>query len=352
MSGTSLDGVDLALCNIDDGGYSIVSATTIPYSREWMQRLSAVENASALEYVRTDVDLGHYYGRLVNDFLAGSGCGADAVASHGHTIFHQPDAHLTSQIGDGESIAAETGLPVVYNFRALDVALGGQGAPLVPVGDELFFADYDACLNLGGIANISYRLKEENGMWKAGTRVAFDICPCNMALNRLAQQMDLPFDRDGEIARRGLIDYYLAETLNRLDYYRMDAPKSLGKEWFLSTFWPVVEASSLSVVDRLRTVTEHIATHIGDVVKQNGVRSLLVTGGGAFNKFLVECICNNVPTVEITIPDASIVNYKEALVFALLGYLRLTGKTNILSAVTGARCDSIGGVVSGSPQGR
>ena len=358
MSGTSLDGVDLALCRVGDSHAEIVAATTVPYADQWRSRLASLENASALEYAKANVELGHYFGHIISDFLADKNVHADAVASHGHTIFHQPQNGaaadgdglgfgLTTQIGDLDAIAAECGLPVVGNFRTLDVALGGQGAPLVPIGDELLFSQFDACLNLGGIANVSFKSKVESGKWKVGERVAFDICPCNMALNRLAAQLGLPFDRGGENARRGLLDYYLNETLNRLDYYRFDAPKSLGKEWFVSTFWPVVEASSLSTVDLLRTVTEHIAFQIAAVVRRQGVRTMLVTGGGAFNSFLLECVKQYEPQVEITVPDDLIVNYKEAMIFALLGYLRLKGQVNTLSSVTGARCNSVGGNISG-----
>lgn len=360
MSGTSLDGVDLALCRVGDREATILDATTMPYPDVWRHRLASLENATALEYAKANVELGHYFGQIIRVFLEDKNYDVDAVASHGHTIFHQPlnvvategsgpVYGLTTQIGDLDSIVAECGLPVVGNFRTLDVALGGQGAPLVPIGDELLFSQFDACLNLGGIANISYRRKVESGEWKEGERVAFDICPCNMALNRLASQLGLPYDDGGQNARRGLLDYYLNETLNRLDYYRLPAPKSLGKEWFLSTFWPAVEASSLSTVDLLRTVTEHIAGQIAAVVHRQGIRTMLATGGGAFNNFLLECVKQYEPQVEITVPDGLIVNYKEAMIFALLGYLRLTSQVNTLSSVTGARCSSIGGNISGLP---
>lgn len=339
MSGTSLDGVDLALCDIDEKSYSIEAAQTVPYPPEWRQRLSTLEHVSAVDYIQAHVELGHFFGQIINDFVQSNNLHVDAVASHGHTIFHQPERSFTAQIGDGDAIAAETGLLVVCNFRSLDVALGGQGAPLVPIGDELLFGDYDACLNLGGIANVSYRV--------GGKRIAYDICPCNMALNRLASELGFDYDRDGENARRGLLDYYLNETLNCIEYYRVAPPKSLGKEWFVETFWPVVEASSLSVVDKLRTVTQHVAVQIADVLTCNGVGRVLVTGGGALNRFLVERIAAEAPAVDVVVPDSLIVNYKEALIFALLGYLRLGGKVNTLSTVTGARCDSVGGDVCG-----
>lgn len=344
MSGTSLDGLDLALCDINEQEYSILAAETRPYPEVWRRRLSTLEGASALEYAMADVDLGHWFGRQVVDFLKGKEH-PEAIASHGHTIFHQPAVGLTTQIGNGDAIAAETGLPVVSNFRTLDVALGGQGAPLVPIGDELLFGEYDACLNLGGIANISYRAE--------GERIAYDICPCNMALNRMAAMLGLPFDKGGANARAGETHTCLLHELDAQEYYTMDGPKSLGKEWFVGQFWPMVKVflgttpSQSRVRDGLATVTSHIAMQIARIVEAQGIKTLLVTGGGAWNSYLIELMGEYCPDVNITVPDALIVNYKEALVFALLGYLRLNGKVNTLASVTGAKCDSVGGVLSG-----
>ena len=344
MSGTSLDGIDLALCDIDAYGYRILAAETVPYFAEWRQRLSSLESASAYEYALANVELGHLFGQTINRFLVGKER-PEAIASHGHTIFHQPHLGLTTQIGDGDAIAAETGLPVVSNFRTLDVALGGQGAPLVPIGDELLFGEYDACLNLGGIANISYRVE--------GKRVAYDVCPCNMALNRLAAMLGYPYDAEGANARSGEVHTCLLHELDALDYYTVTSPKSLGKEWFVGQFWPPVKEfvgfvpSLPRVRDALATVTTHIAIQIGRVVERQQVKTLLVTGGGAWNSYLIELMGKYCPEVQITVPDALIVNYKEALVFALLGYLRLTGKVNTWASVTGAKFDSIGGNLSG-----
>lgn len=349
MSGTSLDGIDLALCDINEQGYKVLSAETVPYLAEWKQRLSTLEKASAYEYALANVELGHLFGRTINRFLEGKER-PEAIASHGHTIFHQPHLGLTTQIGDGDAIAAETGLPVVSNFRTLDVALGGQGAPLVPIGDELLFGEYDACLNLGGIANISFRY-EVGG--RRSERVAFDICPCNMALNRLAAILGYPFDKGGSNARSGEVHTCLLHDLDALEYYTQKGPKSLGKEWFVEQFWPLVKdylgvVPSLSHTrDALATVTSHIAIQIARVVERQQIKTLLVTGGGAWNSYLLEIMDKYCPEVKITVPDPLIVNYKEALIFALLGYLRLTEKVNTLSSVTGAKCDSIGGNISG-----
>lgn len=344
MSGTSLDGIDLALCDINEHGYRILAAETVPYSVEWRQRLSTLDGASAYEYALANVGLGHHYGKVISRFLKGRER-PEAIASHGHTIFHQPHLGLTTQIGDGDAIAAETGLPVVSNFRTLDVALGGQGAPLVPIGDELLFGGYDACLNLGGIANISYRAD--------GKRIAYDICPCNMALNRLAAMLGYPYDAEGSNARSGEVHTCLLHELDALEYYAVTDPKSLGKEWFVGQFWPLVKEfvgfvpSLPRVRDALATVTSHIAIQIARVIEHQQIKTLLVTGGGAWNSYLLEIMGKYCPEVKITVPDALIVNYKEALVFALLGYLRLTGKVNTLASVTGAKFDSIGGNISG-----
>lgn len=339
MSGTSLDGVDLAVCDIDASRHSILAAKTVPYSEQWRQRLANLERSSALEYAKANVELGHCFGKIIKEFVDETKLPVEAVASHGHTIFHQPAIGLTTQIGDGDAIAAETGLPVVSNFRMLDVALGGQGAPLVPIGDEWLYGQYDACLNLGGIANISYR--------DEGQRVAFDICPCNMVLNRLAAQLGYDYDPEGSLARQGHVHTCLLSTLNALEYYAAEGPKSLGKEWFISRFWPLMEASTATVEDRLATATHHIAMQIASTLQRHRIGTLLVTGGGAFNSYLLELLGEYSSETVITVPDALIVNYKEALIFALLGYLRLTGQVNTLASVTGARCNSVGGTLSG-----
>lgn len=343
MSGTSLDGLDVALVDITGSykniQYQLIVAETIPYSKEWKERLSALDTTSAYEYALANVQLGHYFGKCVNSFISKHNFKADIIASHGHTVFHQPDLLLTTQIADGDAIAAETHLPVVSNFRTLDVALGGQGAPLVPIGDRLLFGQYDACLNLGGIANISFE--------KSGERIAYDICPCNMALNLLAQKINLEYDKDGMNAKKGSINDSLFNQLNSLDYYKQNGPKSLGKEWFLEYFQPLIDGS-LPTEDYLRTCVDHIATQIAIVIKENNIKSILITGGGALNKFLIGRLEQMVQSkCKIVIPDSQLISYKEAIVFALLGYLRLTKQTNTLASVTGTKVDSIGGTISG-----
>lgn len=377
MSGTSLDGVDLACCRFSGGErlqWSLLAAETIPYPDEWRVRLSTLEKASAYEYALADVQWGHYIGCLVRGFLKKHELQVDYVASHGHTIFHQPHLGLTTQIGDGDAIAAECGLPVVFNFRRMDVALGGQGAPLVPIGDQTLFADYDACLNLGGIANISYRqsgacphraieqvgacphmaIEEVSSSFRSQVtghrsheRIAFDISPCNMALNLLARKLGQPYDKDGNVASSGKVAEPLLSRMNALGYYSQPAPKSLGKEWFVSQFQPLIEGGEHSVQDLLRTSVEHIAVQIAAVLNANNIRSLLVTGGGAKNGFLISRLRRLSPDCEVTVPSDDIIDYKEAIIFALLGYLRLQSRPNCLSSVTGASRDNIGGDIAG-----
>ena len=340
MSGTSLDGLDIAYCEINDNGFKLLAADTYPYSQDWTKVLSTLEKASAFEYALVNVRLGHYMGQMVNHFRRDHPGPCDAVASHGHTIFHQPKLGLTTQIGDGDAIAAETGLPVVFNFRNLDVAMGGQGAPLVPIGDRLLYGQYDACLNLGGFCNISYDSP-------SGKRMAFDICPCNMALNLLAQRIGKPYDLNGLIARSGIIDNKLLSTMDALDYYRMPLPKSLGKEWFVANFLPIIEHTEYAVGDLLATTVEHIARQVAGAIKGRGLQTMLVTGGGAKNKYLIARLQAQIPSCKITIPAESIIDYKEAIIFALLGYLRLNQRPNCLSSVTGAKYDNCGGDIAG-----
>lgn len=356
MSGTSLDGLDIAYCEFSETEglrYNLLAAETYPYPQQWVDRLSTLEHASAYEYALSNVELGHYFGKCVNRFREAHPGKVDLIASHGHTIFHQPHLGLTTQIADGDAIAAETGLPVAFNFRTFDVALGGQGAPLVPIGDRLLFGDYDACLNLGGFSNISY---EEFGL-----RKAFDVSPCNMALNALARKLGLEYDKDGFLASQGVLDEDVLGKMNALEYYHRPAPKSLGKEWFVENFLPLIESqdsnpsqevkihksTNQQINNFLRTTVEHIAQQVSKVVSSQSIRTLLVTGGGAKNKFLVERIAALSPQCSVTIPDHQVVDYKEAIVFALLGYLRVKGQNNCFQSVTGASRDNCSGQLSG-----
>lgn len=343
MSGSSLDGVDVALCRFmktNSWVFSILRAETIPYPDEWIQKLKGATKLSGVELTQLDVEYGHYLGLLVKQFLSAGNENADIISSHGHTIFHQPDKRFTLQIGDGASIAAETGLPVVFDFRSGDVALGGQGAPLVPVGDKILFGEYDYCINIGGIANISFE--------ESNQRIAFDICPANQLLNKLSEELNLEFDNDGLLARSGNISAELLNQLNAFSYYnsKTSGPKSLGNQQIAEYFFPLLHSASISIEDKLCTCTEHIAQKISETVNRenSAVQKILLTGGGAFNKFLVDLLKEKTHH-EIILPSEEIIKFKEALVFAFLGVLRMRNEINILKSVTGASRDSVGGVV-------
>jgi anhydro-N-acetylmuramic acid kinase len=340
MSGTSLDGVDLAYCvftkNDAHWSYQIEQAVTLPYPEEWLLLLPSLMKADAYTFAKANSDLGYYFGRLIKAFALTYKLKVDFVASHGHTIFHQPDLCLTTQIGSGAAMAATCGLPVLCDFRSTDVALGGQGAPLVPVGDALLFAGFEFCLNLGGFSNVSYQVN--------GQRIAYDICPVNTILNQLAKRVGLDYDRDGLIAMTGRVDSALLEKLNGLAYYELMPPKSLGFEWTNSTIWPIINDTKLPVADLLRTVVEHVAIQLAHSLSDFEKGKILVTGGGANNLFLIERFAAH-SKHKLIIPENKIIDYKEALIFAFLGVLRIRGEVNCLCSVTGATRDSVGGAI-------
>lgn len=337
MSGTSLDGLDIAYClfSIENGrwSYSIEKAETIEYSSELKNKLIEAENTTSLEFAKIDKEFGYFIGKEVRIFIDKYKLEVDFVCSHGQTIFHQPQINLTTQIGDINSIASQTMLKTIGDFRRLDIALGGQGAPLVPIGDRLLFADYPYCLNLGGFSNISF---EENGL-----RIAYDICPVNIVLNYLAQKEGYDYDKDGQLARSGKVNNIVLEQLNSLDYYKTKDKKSLGKEWVIYNIFPLLQNSKLSNIDQITTYVEHIAQQLyGNI---NG--DVLITGGGVFNEYLIERLQSKLTNHKIFIPHPTIINYKEALIFAFLGVLRERKEINTLSSVTGAIKDSCGGLI-------
>lgn len=348
MSGTSLDGLDLALCEFYQNNktweYSILAAKTEKYSSIWLEKLTQLPNKSALDWVETDQSYGRLLGEISNKFIVESGIQPDLISSHGHTIFHQPGLGFTGQIGNGACISAKTGLPTINDFRTYDVALEGQGAPLVPIGDELLFNKYSYCLNLGGISNISYQIEDK--------RVAFDICPVNQVLNYLAQTINLEYDNNGNVAKTGKIDLILLNQLNTLDYYALPFPKSLGREWVENEMLPIIDQSKIPISDKLTTVVEHIAIQIAFVLKGNPSKQknpkLLITGGGGHNGFLIERIkFHTANTCICIVPDKLTLDFKEALIFAFLGLLRFGNTPNALKSVTGAKHDSVGGALYG-----
>jgi len=338
MSGTSLDGLDIAFCSFKFSNkweYKILDAETIDYSEEMRQGLATLATSTALEFSKFHSSYGRFCGEMVAEFVRERKLQVDFIASHGHTIFHQPSLGFSTQIGSGAALSAASGLPVICDFRSVDVALGGQGAPLVPLGDELLFGDYTACLNLGGIANISFK---DNGK-----RIAFDISVCNILFNYLAHKKGKNFDENGEIAGSGRVNGQLLEQLNSLPYYKSEYPKSLGREDVDKIIAKYFDENQfdLSVEDLMATAVEHVVMQIAGFT---GKGSLLITGGGAFNKFLISRL-RQLSLAELHVPDPLLVNYKEALIFAFLGLKRWRSEFNCLKSVTGAKKDNIGGAV-------
>lgn len=344
MSGTSLDGLDLAFCDIAlvDGNWKfhILASKSVDYDDSLKNRLKQSVQLTALDLLLLNNEYGSWLGEQVVKFVQENQLEVDFVSSHGHTVFHQPEKGLTYQIGSGQHLANICGIDVVCDFRTKDLTLGGQGAPLVPIGDEHFLSEYDFCLNLGGISNISFTHK--------GERVAYDIGLANMVLNHLTNPEGISYDAFGDIARTGKLSKPLFDQLNELPYHKLPFPKSTGYEWFCEQVIPIVDHSTDRFQDKLCTCVHHIAFQVAKEVGKfsNAKSRMLVTGGGAHNTFLIEKIRSYLDDkIEVVIPDESIIDFKEAIVFALMGVLRWRGEVNCLRSVTGARSDSSAGVI-------
>lgn len=337
MSGTSLDGLDIVYVEFEKNDhykFQIHFEETIEYSQDWKLKLQQSIELDPQNLDVLDSDYGIYLGEKVNEFIMRKEIHRiDFIASHGHTVFHEPHKGITMQIGSGEELMRITQNKVVCDFRTQDVELGGQGAPLVPIGDELLFGDYDACINLGGFSNLSYDYKNR--------RIAYDICPVNSVLNFYSRQLGYPFDKSGHIARSGEVNIELLNELNSLEYYSRSYPKSLGIEWVNKEVFPLLNKID-STKDILRTFVEHCAIQISKSIENSN--SALFTGGGVFNTFLMERISAFTET-QIVIPSKSIVEFKEALIFAFLGLRRLENQVNCLASVTGAKYDHSSGKI-------
>lgn len=349
MSGSSLDGLDIAFAEFHESGgkwtYEIQAAACYPYPEEWVARLRDATQLRAFDYQLLHTEYGHYLGRQVNRFIEENDLHfrVALVASHGHTSFHVPGRGMTAQLGDGAALAAETQLPVVTDLRAMDVALGGQGAPIVPVGERLLLGNYDYFLNIGGIANIS--ANRDN-------YIAFDCCPANRVLNLLSQLGGQSYDAGGALAATGQVNQALLQQLNALPFYQQPWPRSLANDFGTDVIFPLIRDAALSVADALRTYAEHIAIQVCQSVaalqtREAGAQQLLATGGGAFNTFLVERMRTLLQPleVEVVLPEPLLIEYKEALIMALAGILRWREDNNVFASVTGARRDSIGGAL-------
>lgn len=334
MSGTSLDGIDLAFCSFSEnkpGAFEIVRAQTIPYTQYWSDQLQRATQMNAAELVKLNTKYALHVAEMVDVFRVTHMLPRpNILAFHGHTLFHRPDLGFTFQLGSGSQLATATGIPTVSDFRSGNVTLGGQGAPLVPIGDAHLFSTFGACLNLGGFGNISLKNGEKI--------IAFDICPVNMALNEFAQKLGAPYDKNGEWAANGSVHQPTLDALNTLDFYHRPPPKSMGREWYEECLQPILHAAKLSHQDTLATYCEHIAVQVGLAIPDTDSMRLLVTGGGAHNQFLVDRIRQHTKA-EVEIPDPVIVDFKEALIFAYMGWLRYLHKTNCLSNYTGSSRD-------------
>ncbi len=343
MSGTSMDGLDIAYCTFQYNGrwqYDMPECCHVPFPHDLYKKIIQVYAGTAAELTETDHLLGDWFGKQVARFMKERSVQPELIVSHGQTIFHRPELGYTLQIGNGWSIWKHCGVPVINDLRSADMALGGQGAPLVPVGDHLLFDDYDFCLNLGGFSNVSYEV--------SGGRIAFDISPVNIVLNLLSQRLGKPYDEGGKIAASGNLDIDLFEQLNALSFYHKQPPKSLGMEW--------VEQFVLSMMDPdksadilLHTFTRHAAFQVAHSIRNAGLqgqRRVLVTGGGAYNDFLIDCMSEYTgEQTRFIVPDPKLIDYKEALVFGFLGLLKKLNKANVYAYGTGAQRDTSGGVL-------
>ena len=340
MSGTSLDGLDIAYCKFSktkDWTFEILKERTISYRADLKDRLRNAPQLSEAQIETLSYDFGVFMAEQVNVFLNDHKIHRlDLIASHGHTVFHHPENRITLQIGDIKPLFELIQKPVVYDFRTQDVLLGGQGAPLVPIVDKLLFSEYDACLNLGGFSNISFDID--------GERIAFDICPVNIVLNHLANILGLEFDDKGQIAYRANVDRCLLEEFNTITYYKESFPKSLGLEWVEEFILPHLTGSSLSTESLMRTFVEHIAIQISSIINKHKLKRVLLSGGGVYNEFLLERISYFAPNACV-IANAQLIESKEAMAFAFLGLLRFKKEINVLASVTGSVKNHSSGVV-------
>lgn len=345
MSGTSLDGLDMAYCHIwkqpNHWEYEIQHSKSIPYDTVMQKKLQDAIKWPADQLLGFHSSYGSWLGEQVRMFVKDAGLQVDYIASHGHTIHHQPKEGFTFQLGEGQHVANASGLKTICDFRTNDVALGGQGAPLVPIGDRLLFNSYDFCLNLGGISNISFELE--------GQRFAFDIGIANMLLNHITRQYGLPYDDGGKLAEKGTVLPNFLGELNALAYYTEPYPKSTGYEWFYEQILPILNKHNAPMESLLSTSIHHICEQVAIQVKalaNKGQNKVLVTGGGALNTYMMEVLQQKLgDKIQLVIPDKQLIEFKEALVFAFMGALRVVQEINVLHSVTGAKTDSSSGVV-------
>ena len=346
MSGTSLDGLDIAYCHIwqvekNKWNFKILNAETISYSKAYKNKLKNAILISKNKHSELDIAYGEWLGLQAKKFIENYNCDIDFIASHGHTTHHKPEEGYTYQIGNGQKLANSAEQKVICDFRSLDVKLGGQGAPLVPIGDELLFSDYDFCLNLGGISNISFKKNKK--------RIAYDIGLANMPLNYITEKIQLSYDDEGKLAASGKLDEALFNQLNNLNYYKLPFPKSTGYEWFAKEIIPLIEKSTNTPKNLLHTFIHHNCTVIASAIKKHKTTNenrILVCGGGALNTFFMSNLSKKLEGfAHVIIPSKELINYKEALVFVLMGVKKNRNEINVFSSVTGASKDSCSGTI-------
>lgn len=352
MSGSSLDGIDLAYCRFTTGtdlqfDWELILGETMPLPENWQARLAHLPTQNAVTFAKTHVYFGHFLAKTVNQFVEQHQITQlDFISSHGHTIFHNPDKRYTTQIGCGSAIAALTGYPVINDFRMQDIAINGEGTPIAPAADRYLYSDYDFCLNIGGIANITSQIQEDP--------IAFDISPANQLLNYLSGQLGFAFDNDGQIAASGNLLPELLQLLQGYPYYKSPPPKSISNEWIVSELLPILASFEASIEDKLHTVTQFIAIEVSNSLirltqdSSHAEYRLMLSGGGSKNKYLIEsiksCLSGQL-NIELIVPSTETIDFKEAILMGLMGVLRVLNVPNCFSTVTGARFDTIGGAI-------
>lgn len=339
MSGTSLDGLDICYTKFtfaeNKWSFNIIHAETIIYPTLWIDKLKFSKQLQAADLLALHSEYGFYLGETVTEFISKYKIlRVDVISSHGHTVHHQPERRYTCQIGDARAIKLKNNYPIVYDFRSQDVLMGGNGAPLVPIGDEYLFSKYFACLNLGGFSNISFKDNNE--------RIAFDISPFNIVINLFSEQLGKAYDEDGKIASTGMIDDSLLKQLNNLEYYQKSEPKSLGVEFVEAEILPLMQ--NIIPETAIATFTEHAALQIAAILNKNKIKNVLLTGGGTLNKYFIKNLSAKT-AADLVVPTEDIINFKEAVIFAFMGVLKLRGEVNTLASATGSSADHSSGLL-------
>lgn len=338
MSGSSCDGLDISLCEYklenDHWSFEIIKTHTEEYSKTWKSRLMNCRNLTGNELRELDLQFGHLIGSSVNNFLKSYSEKIDIISSHGHTVFHDVSNKYNLQIGDGHAISALTETDVVYDFRTLDIQKGGQGAPLVPMGDILLFSDYEACLNLGGIANVTIN--------KGEIVTAFDVCPFNQLLNACAIKLGHEFDEDGKIGQQGNLIKELKKELENWGYY-LKGDTSISNEQIANELLPLINLYS-NTPDTLFTLYDHFSEQIANQVNKYLTKEdrILLSGGGAYNLYFIQLLEERI-NASVIVPGKGLIEHKEAIIFAFLGILRIRNEINCLSSITGSTSDSVCG---------